>query len=206
MSFDDFLVFRVIAVGEGQGELLTVSLELADKCHNKVQPPLAIASHFIAVKTAAPRPADRGGKKEKRRGGRNKERKSKNNPNNNGGNSIKSVDMGGISEILSNIALRDDNSRGREVDVPFHGRGGDSFVDTTYAHEATTLEVGMYILLGVFCLAITVFMASCFVYASKHNQPRFQVSWVCSQFFFFLISTQLYSYSAIISAIYIFPS
>merc|ERR1719341_510025 len=38
----------------------------------------------------------------------------------------------------------------------------------------TSLEVGMYILLGVFCIAIAIFMASCFVYASKHqHQPAF---------------------------------
>ena len=41
--------------------------------------------------------------------------------------------------------------------------------DSPYQHEVTPLEIGMYILLGVFCLAIAVFMASCFVYASKHS-------------------------------------
>ena len=33
------------------------------------------------------------------------------------------------------------------------------------------LEAGMYVLLAVFCLAIATFVASCFVYASKHPGP-----------------------------------
>ena len=32
----------------------------------------------------------------------------------------------------------------------------------------TPLEIGMYVLLAVFCAAIAVFVASCFVYASRY--------------------------------------
>ena len=39
-------------MGEGSGDLLSVSLELADKCHNKIQTPLAVAVLNLAVKTA----------------------------------------------------------------------------------------------------------------------------------------------------------
>ena len=34
--------------------------------------------------------------------------------------------------------------------------------------QVTPLEIGMYVLLAVFCAAISVFVASCFVYASRY--------------------------------------
>ena len=40
---------RVIAVGEGTGELLKVSLELADDCHDKNVEPLATATVFLEI-------------------------------------------------------------------------------------------------------------------------------------------------------------
>ena len=40
---------RVIAVGRGRGELLKVSLELADECHDKGEEPLASAMVTVEV-------------------------------------------------------------------------------------------------------------------------------------------------------------
>ena len=40
---------RVIAVGKGRGELLKVSLELADDCHDKNDDPLATANVYVEV-------------------------------------------------------------------------------------------------------------------------------------------------------------
>lgn len=145
-------------MGEGSGDLLSVSLELPDRCHTKAQAPLASAPLHLAVQGTADWKQDR--KKERRR---RKERTK-------GKGSIKSVDMGDISEILSNIALRDENSRGGDPGGPHPRSRADQAQADLYGHEATTLEVGMYVLLGIFCVAISVFMASCFVYASKQQQ------------------------------------
>ncbi len=43
----------------------------------------------------------------------------------------------------------------------------------THHNLLSPLEIGMYILLGVFCAAIAVFMASCFVYASKFKRAEY---------------------------------
>ena len=43
------IYFRVIAVGSGEGDLLAVSLELPDDCHDKQVEPLAIAPVYVHV-------------------------------------------------------------------------------------------------------------------------------------------------------------
>ena len=40
----------------------------------------------------------------------------------------------------------------------------------------TPLEIGMYILLAVFCASMAVFMASCFVYASKIKRQEYPLN------------------------------
>ena len=167
---------RVIAVGDGEGSLLKVSVELADECHHKTEEPLAADTAAVSVEIR-PRSREAGkgvggagegpkGKKQGRKSGKRNKKEWGFNSN------TKSIDMGDLSEMLSNIALRDDdNSRakymeaGRYNNDQSHGLHGHSF-----QQEMTPLEVGMYILLGVFCVAIAVFMASCFVYASKHQK------------------------------------
>ena len=164
---------RVIAVGKGEGELLRVSLELADECHDKTDDPLATATVSVKVEfenTAVFKDskAERNLLKERGGGRRRKfgERGPAKEPRN-----IKSVNMGDLSEMFSNVALKDDNSRGRGPVFSYDGSQGPSsrVYDPHHPHSVTPLEVGMYILLAVFCLAIAVFMASCFVYASKHT-------------------------------------
>ena len=155
---------RVIAVGVGSGPLLRVSLELADDCHEKTDEPLATATANVKVEFEATpvfkdSSADRNLLRE--RGGRRRKYKEKREKVGN----IKSVNMGDLSEMFSNVALGDDNSR--------HSQSGSPVARVFSPHSphqpVTPLEVGMYILLGVFCIAIAVFMASCFVYASKHT-------------------------------------
>ena len=36
----------------------------------------------------------------------------------------------------------------------------------------TALEIGMYVLLGIFCLAITVFMVNCMVFVWRYKRKR----------------------------------
>eukprot|EP00092_Neocalanus_flemingeri_P018939 GFUD01020515.1.p1 GENE.GFUD01020515.1~~GFUD01020515.1.p1 ORF type:complete len:1459 (-),score=271.45 GFUD01020515.1:1899-6275(-) len=162
---------RVIAVGKGDGRLLQVSLELADDCHEKNDEPLATATAYVHVDFTAPVHMQVPKNERKFNKGNRNKKKRKDQKND---SSMKSVDMGDLSEIFSNIALRDDNSRVHSETVPYNSKHPPSNVyDQPYQHQMTPLEVGMYILLGVFCVAIAVFMASCFVYASKHNKPNY---------------------------------
>jgi hypothetical protein len=213
----------VIAVGSGEGDLLAVSLELPDDCHDKHVEPLAIAPVYVHVNldtakrernnnnvfkvnnnnnnSSKSSSANNSGKRNRKKGEQQQQQHRRqqhgmdsigsNSNNYHGMSSMKSVDMGDLSEILSNIALRDDNSRDNADRGPpyrppaannpggqpsYYGgsASGGSNGFSLHPHEtATTLEVGMYILLGVFCVAIAVFMASCFVYASKQNNSRF---------------------------------
>ena len=164
---------RVIAVGKGEGELLSVSLELADECHDKTDDPLATARVSVKVEfenTAVFQDSMAERNLLKERGG-GRRRKFRERVQAKAGN-IKSVNMGDLSEMFSNVALKDDNSRGRSQVFPYDGSHSPSsrvFSPHQQHHGVTPLEVGMYILLAVFCLAIAVFMASCFVYASKHS-------------------------------------
>ena len=160
---------RVIAVGAGKGELLKVSLELADDCHDKNDDPLATANVYVEVDfdaTAMSPEVKNNRQLYKGRKGRGRKRKE----NKEHDNGIKTVNMGDLSEMFSNVALRDDNSRADMY--PHDTRSPPANVHEPGYHHVTTLEVGMYILLGVFCVAIAVFMASCFVYASKHSEPH----------------------------------
>ena len=161
---------RVIAVGRGQGELLQLSLELADECHQKNDPPLATSRASVTV-DFVPERAVPGG--EERSVTKSHKKTAKVSGMEAG---MKSVDMGDLSEILSNIALRDDNSQRRAGHFDPKNAPTNVYDQQRdfYHHSMTPLEVGMYILLGVFCIAIAIFMASCFVYASKHqHQPSF---------------------------------
>ena len=156
---------RVVAVGRGEGELLTVSLELADDCHDKNEEPLATGTAFVRVEFNSSGGA--GGPGEARPGRRNKKRRKEEEEKEAG---MKSVNMGDLSEMFSNIALRDDISRVNSPPASPHQPGPQHRGPPNLAHSSP-LEVGMYVLLAVFCIAIAIFMASCFVYASRHSEP-----------------------------------
>ena len=85
---------------------------------------------------------------------------------------------------LSNIALQDDQSYiGKPVlsNGRFDSTGSragstsrDRFANSRlHPHQMTPLEIGMYILLAVFCAAMAIFVASCFVYASKYRRQDY---------------------------------
>uniref|UniRef100_A0A182LZA1 Uncharacterized protein n=1 Tax=Anopheles culicifacies TaxID=139723 RepID=A0A182LZA1_9DIPT len=96
-------------------------------------------------------------------------------------------DLNDLEDILIGIPLKDDN--GHETAAVVHssrqhhrGNVGGSIVSSnsgmvgvfssnkSMVHgDASTLEIGMYIVLTAFCLAIAVFVVSCVVYASKYR-------------------------------------
>ncbi|XP_046420331.1 transmembrane protein 132E isoform X1 [Neodiprion virginianus] len=180
---------RVIAVGEGRGHLLRVTLQLADICRlpnrrskNSPRPPvapLATAAAHVEVDFASSdlpnRPEfvqnDGGGMV-----GSHRERKN-------------GKEMApDLHDILIGVPMKDENNH--EPTVQAHqarqaqqhhtaiangmssgGMGGVGIRHHGGPHM-TPLEIGMYVLLAAFCFAIVVFVVSCVVYASKFKpQP-----------------------------------
>ncbi|XP_060527695.1 transmembrane protein 132C isoform X1 [Cylas formicarius] len=143
---------RVIAVGEGSGDLLQVTLLLSEECRTSGRPktksagPLATAAAHIAVdftSDLAHRPdilQNDGGSY-------------------NGGKSGRDRDFSDLHDIL-----KDD-----EPNVQARQYQGNKGVYRNKHHNAELkpLEISMYVLLAAFCCAIVVFVVSCVVYASK---------------------------------------
>ena len=152
----------MIAVSSGSGKLLRVSLELIDACMetSSSDVPLAVADADVVVKI------------------QNQKTDVKNDFVD------KSVTVVVDTNNLSNIALQDDqsyhgspvvsNGKFESVGVRSQPNGRDrSHHNRIIPHHLTPLEVGMYILLAVFCAAISIFVASCFVYASKFRRQDY---------------------------------
>lgn len=72
-----------------------------------------------------------------------------------------------LSDILIGIPLNDEKKLG--------GMGGDTrpnengILSFYPSQSHSALVIGMYVVLSTFCFAIVVFVVSCFVYASKHK-------------------------------------
>lgn len=169
---------RVIAVGEGNGDLLRVTLLLSEECRlrrnipiSKQSPkstpgPLAssLASVQVDFSSSSPDSASRPDTVQ------------------NDGFSNRAAVKGGssdLSDILIGIPLQQDDHKSRHepnVQARQHkGGGGVAAVGPPPGHhvvrnhhgDTTPLEIGMYVLLAAFCFAIAVFMVSCVVYAAK---------------------------------------
>ena len=137
---------RVIAVGGGNGKLLKVELRIPTNPESTGACAVGSGEYALAkasadVSVAIPKE--------------------------------KSVDMGDLGD---DIAMRDQQqqqqqhrsySSARKVSMPNTDYPTQSFSAPNQFPRNTPLEIGMYVLLGVFCAAIAVFVASCFVYASK---------------------------------------
>ncbi|XP_012251513.2 transmembrane protein 132E isoform X2 [Athalia rosae] len=180
---------RVIAVGEGRGDLLRVTLQLADVCRlpsrrSKNSPrtpaaPLATASANVEVDFASSDLPNRPEFVQNDGGGivgSHRERKN--------GKEITSD----LHDILIGIPLKDENNH--EPTVQAHqahraqqhhtaiangmSSGGMGGVGIRHhgGPQMTSVEISMYVLLAAFCFAIVVFVVSCVVYASKFKpQP-----------------------------------
>ncbi|CAH1236119.1 unnamed protein product [Diabrotica balteata] len=147
---------RVIAVGEGSGDLLQVTLLLAEECRSsgrpKVKPigPLASAAATINVDFSTidiHRPDIL---------------------QNDGGSygSSKGREFSDLQDILKGNPIHSDNDEPSVQARQFQGNGK-GILRQLSAHHSTPLEISMYVLLAVFCCAIMVFVVSCVVYASK---------------------------------------
>uniref|UniRef100_A0A182VPZ5 Uncharacterized protein n=1 Tax=Anopheles minimus TaxID=112268 RepID=A0A182VPZ5_9DIPT len=177
---------RVIAVGEGNGELLRVTLLLSEECRIRRNMPVSKqgikTSAGPLVSALASVQVDFSGSDANTRSdtlqndgavGRDRNKMGK--------------DMNDLEDILIGIPLKDDN--GHETAAVVHssrqqhrGNSGGGIISSnsgmvgvfssnkSIVHgDASTLEIGMYIVLTAFCLAIAVFVVSCVVYASKYR-------------------------------------
>ncbi|XP_021914891.1 transmembrane protein 132E isoform X4 [Zootermopsis nevadensis] len=178
---------RVIAVGEGHGDLLRVALLLAEECRGStavrrggasggaskstgkgnIGGPLAAASAHVDVDFSASevpqRPDfvqnDGGGNVGSGHGGRDRKN---------------SREMAAdLRDILKGIPLKDENNHEPTVEARQHhsaaanGMASGVGMRPHNSMHMTPLEIGMYVLLAAFCFAIVVFVVSCVVYASK---------------------------------------
>ncbi|KAG5308092.1 T132C protein, partial [Acromyrmex insinuator] len=182
---------RVIAVGEGRGDLLRVTLQLADSCRlsgrrsskgsqRTTAAALASASANVEVDFASSEVPNRPEFVQNDGGGtvgshHHRERKT-------GRGEIASD----LHDILIGLPLKDEKD-GHEheplVQARQHrtaiangmssgGMGGVGVRHHGVGARMSPLEIGMYVLLAAFCFAIVVFVVSCVVYASKFKpQP-----------------------------------
>lgn len=167
---------RVIAVGQGHGDLLRVTLLLPEECRLRRNLPITkpglksnvgpLASALASVEvdfgngevTKATDVVQNDGVSRDR--GRNR-------------------DLGDLADILIGIPLRDSDRHEPTVQARQH-RGMtplNSLIPSKSAvhPDMTTMEIGMYVLLTAFCLAIAVFVISCVVYASKFKPVPVEV-------------------------------
>ncbi|XP_055322731.1 transmembrane protein 132E [Sitodiplosis mosellana] len=158
---------RVIAVGEGNGDLLRVTLLLPEDCRAKrnnqfnkqafkdAQGPLAstLASVQVDFNTAEfPDSPDTF----QNDGVGSRDRKT-------------NQDSNSLTDILIGIPYNDEKKPNGDSLSNRHG-----IFPLQHSSATSALEIGMYVLLSTFCFAIVVFVVSCFVYASKHKMMNFE--------------------------------
>ncbi|XP_052863901.1 transmembrane protein 132D [Anopheles cruzii] len=182
---------RVIAVGEGNGNLLRVTLLLSEECRLRRNLPVSKqgikASFGPLVSALASVQVDFSGLDISSRPD------TVQNDGIIGRDRVKSGnELNDLEEILIGIPIKHNSRHGIEaalqpskqynrgnIIVPGGslGKGGSLTSNKSIVHDdATTLEIGMYVVLTVFCLAIAVFVVSCVVYASKYRPVTIDVN------------------------------
>ncbi|XP_064164377.1 transmembrane protein 132D-like [Anguilla rostrata] len=173
----------IVAESEGQGLLVRVEMSASERC----QAPdrrgvLAAGNAGVRVRFGAPPgPEGEGGEEgaETRAGGRGR-RPGADAPYY--GSSVSGVEGGatgrGTAATAKSAVARDEGARPRDVPVDFPAqadlpRNRNLEDDLLQAPRGLTdLEIGMYALLGVFCLAILVFLINCVSYALKYRHKQ----------------------------------
>ncbi|XP_055585542.1 transmembrane protein 132E, partial [Uranotaenia lowii] len=184
---------RVIAVGEGNGDLLRVTLLLSEECRLRRNIPVSkqgmkssvgpLVSALASVQvdfssTTSGDSAGTGGN-----GGGLRPDTVQNDGTVGRERKPSGRDLSDLADILIGIPLKDDTGSqegpAAALQPSRQHRGGiPGYVNSksmVYA-DATSLEIGMYVLLAAFCLAIGVFVISCVVYASKFRPVTIDVT------------------------------
>lgn len=169
---------RVIAVGQGHGDLLRVTLLLPEECRSRRNIPLVKPGSN--KQSLGPTLATALASVEVDFGNNNSASDEKSRPDtvqNDGFSNrdrYRGKELGDLADILIGIPLKDASHHEPTVQARQHrGMTQLGTLNGLVSHKSavhpdmTTLEIGMYVLLGAFCLAIAVFVVSCVVYASK---------------------------------------
>ncbi|CAL1289115.1 unnamed protein product [Larinioides sclopetarius] len=160
---------RVIAIGKGKGDLLHVTLELAERCQKRRSQPLAMAYAYIDVDFTNNKAImnDVRVKPPKNLDGNRKRTDNIDSFSPSGGDVGETfINSNDASSILYQDAI---SHRGKSH---YHEPAVQARQNLVHPSDLTPLEIGMYALLGVFCLAILVFLVSCSVFAVRYRRKQ----------------------------------
>ena len=173
---------RVIALGVGKGELLKVSLELGDACQKKKSRNLAVSYSYINIEFDGEEAvqSDAG-----MYHNRVNERYGQPDVHADSGKIFISKDdhdelakSKGAGEVekkktgVSSVVLDEQDFIGTEK-KGYHKPNSEAQQQMVMeAHGMTPLEIGMYVLLAIFCLAIVVFMINCMIFVARYKRKR----------------------------------
>ncbi len=176
---------RIIALGQGKGELLKLALELGDACQRKKSRPLAVSYVYIDVDFSKTEGEELQADSnfQNRASGRYDVKidkgihvREKDKPTAVKPHSADDVrKQKDVENRIDSIPL-DDDLASLAADMPFddalqpNHEAQQQHVSET--RGLTALEIGMYVLLGVFCMAIVVFMANCMVFVWRYRRKR----------------------------------
>jgi transmembrane protein 132 len=184
----------VVAEGEGQGPLIKLEMSISESCQkNKRKSTLAVGKGNVKVRFEPGMHEQQGGSNDI--GGINREYK---------GHLSNSIEREGSQERAAQewfqhgtpVGHEDRTNKSTTPQSPMGGKllkaGADAFTSfptqgklpessnpgdlTMTSRGLTDLEIGMYALLCVFCLAILVFLINCVAFAWKYRHKRFAVS------------------------------
>ncbi|XP_029389708.1 transmembrane protein 132B [Mus pahari] len=184
----------VVAEGEGQGPLIKLEMSISESCQkNKRKSTLAVGKGNIKVRFEPGLHEQQGGSNDI--GGINREYK---------GHLSNSIEREGSQDRAAQewfqhgtpVGHEDRTNKSTTPQSPMGGKllkgGADAFTSfptqgklpessnpgdlTMTSRGLTDLEIGMYALLCVFCLAILVFLINCVAFAWKYRHKRFAVS------------------------------
>nr|XP_061800467.1 transmembrane protein 132C-like [Nerophis lumbriciformis] len=169
----------VMAKGEGQGLLVRVEMSMSEMCQNgKKRTSLASGMANVQVRFGGPEELYK----------YSGERRTRPDTPHYGG-SISDMETGlinrGATTIRGHVPVRANGGRhsagtGEKIQSEFsdfpnqaeHPRSRSTDDDLPTRRAMTDLEIGMYALLGVFCLAILVFLINCISYTYKYRSKH----------------------------------
>ncbi|XP_038200384.2 transmembrane protein 132B [Arvicola amphibius] len=184
----------IVAEGEGQGPLIKLEMSISESCQkNKRKSTLAVGKGSVKVRFEPGMHEQQGGSNDIE--GINREYK---------GHLSNSIEREGSQERAAQewfqhgapVGHEDRTNKSTTPQSPMGGKllkgGADAFTSfptqgklpessnpgdlTMTSRGLTDLEIGMYALLCVFCLAILVFLINCVAFAWKYRHKRFAVS------------------------------
>ena len=177
---------RVVAVGPGKGQLVKVSLEPPELCQRK-KSPRALAAADVSLDIDFSRPGDLQSDAAPAIltvfPDASKSSASANHPSNGNGASPASSSKSNDRKPAVHLSLDDRRKKTNglasddKASAAQHSRGDVQirYAGNTYAasgQQMSALEISMYTLLGVFCVAVVVFSVNCAIFVARYRRRR----------------------------------